>query len=359
MASRYQLEPLAADGAARWEELTASYPSFELFHRKPWLNYLTQSRGMQIRYWRLSEGSRTLGYFCGGILRKGPFRILGSPLKGWGTNFMGPVMNGNFDPAAFLGALDGLASTERLAVAELESRVLSDAALEAAHYEPVTGWTYWVKLTPDNPDMMWKGLESVCRNRVRKAMKAGLTVEDARDPAAADEFYDRYCELMRRKRRAPPYPRAYPRLLFRHLKEADLLFALRVRDNTGRVLAVGLFPHDHQTVYFWGGASWQDGRDLCPNEFLHWSAMRLAAERGLTRYDMCGYGRFKKKFGGELITLKRWHKCYWKSARWARRAYGFLFQKRQRLQGWWEGIRASHPPGDGQREDAAAAEPEN
>lgn len=359
MAMRCQLVPLAADEAARWEELTASYPAFELFHRKPWLDYLSESRKMQIRYWELRKGDQKLGYFCGGILRKGPFRILGSPLKGWGTNFMGPVMNGSFDPAHFLEALEDLACGENLAMAELESRALSETALEAARFEPVIGWTYWVEVTPGNRDAMWRALESTCRNRIRKAIKAGLTAEDAMDPGVADEFYERYCDLMQRKGRVPPYPREYARLLFRHLKRADLLFALRVRDNTGRVLAVGLFPHDHRTMYFWGGASWQDGRDLCPNEFLHWSAMRMAAERGLARYDMCGYGQFKRKFGGELVTLKRWHKCYWKTARWARHAYAFCFQERQRLQGWWEGIRASRSGAGEQRGDAVAtSEPE-
>lgn len=59
-------------------------------------------------------------------------------------------------------------------------------------------------------------------------------------------------------------------------------------------------------------------------------------DRGLRVYNMCGYGRFKKKFGGDLVTLKRWHKCYWRTARWARRGYELYFQKRIRLQGWWQ-----------------------
>lgn len=344
MAPRYQLEPLTREEAARWDELIAPYRSRELFHRKPWLDYLAESRGIESRFWMIRDQGRTAGYFCGGILRKGPFRILGSPLQSWGTNYLGPVTNGDLDQTAFLEALDRLARDEHLAMAELESRGLSDAALQTAGYEAVPGWTYRVTLTPEIPDTMWKALDSVCRNRIRKAMKAGLTVEDTDDPAVADEFYAQYFDLMQRKGLVPPYPREYPRLLFRHLKKADLLFALRIRDAQGRSLATGLFPHDNQTIYFWGGASWQDGRDLCPNEFLHWSAMRLAAERGLTAYDMCGYGRFKKKFGGALTDIRRWHKYQWRSARWARQAYAFYFRRRLRLNGWWQSVRAKYPP---------------
>jgi hypothetical protein len=185
---------------------------------------------------------------------------------------------------------------------------------------------------------MWNELESTCRNRIRKALRMGLTVEDTDDPAVADEFYDQYSDLMQRKGLVPPYGRRSPRLLVRHLKQADVLFALRVRDSRGQVIASGLFPHDDRTVYFWGGASWHHSRELCPNDLLHWTVMRLAAERGLRRYNMCGDGRFKRKFGGALLGIKRWRKCYWRSARWAQRGYEIYFQKRISVRGWLQRV---------------------
>ncbi len=338
----YRLEPLSLAESAAWDEIVQGCAGRELFHRKAWLDYLAASRDADVRQWAIREGASTVGYLAGGIVRKGPFRIFGSPLKGWGTNFMGPLVTADIEQARLLATIDALARDENLAMTELESRLLDDYKLDAAQYEAELGWTYLVALSSGNPDPMWKALDSTCRNRVRKAEKARLTIEDADDPAVADEFYDQYTELMLRKRLVPPYPRQYPRLLFSHLKKADLLFALRVRDASGRVLATGLYPHDDRTIYFWGGASWQDGRDLCPNEFLHWSAMRLAAERGLAFYNMCGYGRFKKKFGGRLVTLRRWHKLYWRSARWARRGYELYFQKRLHLEGWWRRRREAH-----------------
>lgn len=320
----------------------------ELFHRRAWLDYLAESRNADVRQWAVRDGGRLLGYLAGGIVRKGPFRIFGSPLKGWGTNFMGPLAEADLDQARLLAAIDSLAREENLAMTELESRLLNDHALDAAGHEVELGWTYLVPLSARDPDRAWRGLDSTCRNRVRKAEKAGLTIEDTDDPAVADEFYSQYTDLMVHKSLVPPYPREYPRLLVRHLKKADLLFALRVRDAAGRILATGLYPHDDRTVYFWGGASWQDGRDLCPNEFLHWSAMRLASERGLTLYNMCGYGRFKKKFGGRLVTLRRWHKLYSRSARWARASYEVFFQKRLRLEGWWRQLRTERTAAPGE-----------
>ena len=333
-ASRYRLEPLAAEVAARWDELIRRYESTELFHQRPWLDYLIASRGVDIRYWTLQEAGQTIGYFCGGLFRKGPFRILGSPLKGWGTNYMGPIVHRDIDQQQFLRAVDDLAAREGLAMVELEYRGADEGVLAAAGFAPGSAWTYVVDLHADH-DRMWKSLDAARRTAIRKAMKGNLTVEDCDDPGMADDFYDQYTDVMARKGLVPPYPREFARLLFHHLKKADMLFALRVRDNTGRVVATGLLPHDHRDMYFWGGASLVDGYRLCANDLMQWTAMGLAADRGLSRYDMSGNGAFKKKFGGALIEVKRWHKSYWRTARWARRGYELYFEKRSRLEGWW------------------------
>lgn len=324
----YRLVPLSLEEETRWDDAIAPCQGREVFHRRAWLDYLAASRGVGARFWAIRQEADTLGYFCAGQLTKGPFRVLGSPLTGWGTNVMGPVFAPGADHAEFLRALDALARRERLATVELESRLLSERALEEAGFEPVAAWSYLVPLDPGDPDAMWRRLHPTCRNRIRKAERAGLRVEDSEDPAFVEEYYEQYAALMRGKGLLPHYPLEYPKLLFAHLKKASALLALRVRDAAGRVLATGLFPHDDRTLYFWGAASWPDSLDACPNDYLHWCAMRLAADRGLSLYNMSGHGRFKKKFGGTLTLVKRWQKYHWRSARWARNGYHWWFQAR-------------------------------
>ena len=129
---RYTLEPLTEEQCARWEDLIAPCEATHLFHRGPWLDYLAASRGVDIRLWAIRDRGATVGYFCGGLVRKGPFLVLGSPLKGWGTNYMGPVVNRNFEQTEFLLALDELSRREGVAMVELESPVLSGGPLEAS-----------------------------------------------------------------------------------------------------------------------------------------------------------------------------------------------------------------------------------
>ena len=325
-SSVYRLDRLTSEEVTHWDSLIAPFEGRQLFHRTSWLEYLAESRGIEIAQWAIRTDGATFGYLCGGVVRMGPFKILGSPLRSWGTNAMGPLMGRNADQPRLLRALDRLARADGFAMIELEHPALSPTVLGAAGFERVPDWTYLVPLAPADPDVMWRALDSTCRNRIRKAMSAGLIVEDTDDPAVVDEYYDFYLALMARKARKPPFPRETPRLLFHHLKKADSLLALRVTDARGHVLAAGLFPHDDRTMYFWSGASREDSHPLCPNDLMHWTAMRLAASRGLRLYNMSGYGRFKRKFGGVLTEVARWHKSYWRTARWARRGYQTWFE---------------------------------
>lgn len=333
MSERYHLEPLSAHEVDQWDELIREYHTRQLFHRTVWLRYLEASQGVRFRFWRVRCSERTLGYFCAGVLKRGPFKVLGSPLRGWSTNFLGPVIDSDVDQGRLLAAIDDLAREEGFAIAEIEHPLLEASALSASGYEPRETATYVLELVPEEQDVMWRRLHSTRRRSVRKAQRLGLVVETATDAEVADEYYDQFIDVMRRKGLVPPYPRRTPQLLVQHLADSGHLLALRVKGTDGRLLATGLFPHDDRTLYFWGGASWHDTRSSCPNDLLHWRVMCLGAERGLSSYNMSGDGRFKSKFGGELVRLRRWRKCFWSTARTAVRLYEAYFETQARLRG--------------------------
>lgn len=333
--SPYVLEPLSPDEISRWDVLIAPYETRQLFHRRAWLDYLVASRPLRMDFWAIRQSSRTLGFFCGGVLRKGPFRILGSPLKGWGTNFMGPVAHRDLDGHAFLRAVDDLASRERLDVVEMETPFLEDRAFEAYGYESVEQQTYVVDLGPADPAKVWDRIDLKSRQKIRKAERLGASVHEASGADFAAEFYDQFVEVLARKTLSPPYgPECAPMLLER-LGRDGMVYALEIKDPDGRSIATGIFPHDEHTVYYWGGASRLSGWKYSPNDLLQWAAMETACVRGIRAYDMCGYGYFKSKFGGLLQHPRRWHKNYSLTARLARRAYHFYFERRIRLRGWW------------------------
>jgi predicted N-acyltransferase len=341
---RFELAPLTSDERETWDARISGYETVHLFHRQAWLDYLSESQGVQIRYWAIREVGRTVGYFCAGVFQKGPFRILGSPLKSWGTNFMGPVVNADFDAEAFLLALDELAVREGIATLEIENPVL-DPALMASHgYEVKIDKTYIIELTADDEDKVWRRIDKKDRSTVRKARRLGLTVRECDNASMTDEYYDQFLEVMTRKGLFPPYDRDRPRLLFKHLYPKDMLLALQILSPEGQPIATGLFPHDDRTIYYWGGASRATGRQYSPNDLMHCSVMEWALKRGLTAYNMCGPGKFKEKFGGELVTIRRWQKYYSPMARLGRAAYARYHRVRTRVRGRWE--RLTHAPGE-------------
>ena len=315
----YRLVPL--EEPSRWDDLVSPFETARVFHRTSWLKLLTFTRGIAFRRWAVYERQRPVGYFCAAIQRKGPFTALGSPLTGWQTPFMGPIADNDFDYPSFLHALDALAHEENLAVIELANPQLPEDVMRAAGYEDKRGSTLLVSLTPDNPTMPWQRLHSKCRNQVRKAQRSGLKVEEVETPDIVDEYYDQYVAAMHKRGVLPQYPRHHAHALFSHLIKRDLLFALRVRDPAGRVLATGLFPHDQRAVYYWAGASWPDARELCPNDYLQWHLISLSVDRNLKHYDMLGTGHFKSKFGGRLVPWTRWRKFCRPAARVAWCAY--------------------------------------
>ena len=338
---QYDLVPLTPDELPSWDARIAPYESTQLFHRQPWLNHLAESRGIDIRQWAIYEGSSTIGYFCAGMLSKGPFRILGSPLKGWASNFMGPVVNHDFDQDAFLLAIDDLAEREQVATIEIENPLLDDTAMRSRGYDHVAQPTYVIKLTPYDTAPVWRAVNLKARQKVRKAQHAGCTVVEGTDPAVADELFTEFVEVLARKGLYPPYGREVPRSLFRCLQPHGLLLVLQVRDPKGDVIATSFCPHDEKSIYFWCGGSHISGWEYSPNDLIQWATMEWAIQHGLTSYNMCGYGQFKSKFGGPLEEPRRYQKYYSMAARWGRAAYAGYQHARIRARGSWE--RLTHP----------------
>ena len=313
-----------------WDAITRRYGTKYLFHETSWLRFLQQSQRARLLGFKLLHGDGALaGYFCAGAVRKGPFRLLGSPLQGWTTNFMGPLVN-DVDPHSLLNTLDRICRDLGVDYFELSNPGLPSSIMRQAGYELDADTTFLV--TIDTESHMWARLKSECRNRIRRGLKNGLRVERTTDPAFVGEYYAQLRDVFLRQRRVPTYNQDRVRSLWECLMPAGKLLALRVcKEDT--VVATGLFPHDERGIYFWGGASWTSAYSLYPNELLHWNAMLFALERGIPVYNMCGGGSFKPKFGGFPFATERWFKALSPLARVGRVALKNYFKARQRVLG--------------------------
>jgi len=324
-----ELELIKDTTPEKWDEAIEAYHSHCLFHKSAWLRFIEETQGAKTLRFRITEGGRTEGYFVGLTIKKGPLRIMGSPLPGWTTDYMGPVINKGFDLEKFLDALDAKCHELKVHHIELCSHVLPPRLMQNKGYEIDNSSTFIVPLTPDK-DVMWNKLERRCRQNIRKAMSNNLVVETCDDPAFADEYYAELVDVFARQRLVPSYSAGRVRSLLEVLRGSVL--SLRIK-NGDKTIATGVFPYDNRSAYIFGAASWRKFQGLYPNELLYWTAMDMFAKKGIPQLDMCGDGSFKPKFGAKEVPVYKYAKSYNVSAKLGRKVYQTTFRVKQALSG--------------------------
>jgi len=178
-------------------------------------------------------------------------------------------------------------------------------------------------------DTVWARLKGTCRTRIRKAEKMGLIAEVTDSAAFAEHFFRIFSTVLSRKGLKVPYGLGAARRLLQHLLPSDRVFPVWVKRD-GKVIGAALYPHDDHAMYFWDGASEPESLHLSPNELLHWTAIKLAVDRGIRVFNMSGGtdlqgpGRFTTKFGGELQQIAVYRKSSLPFLAPARQAYQWL-----------------------------------
>ena len=246
---------------------------------------------------------RVLGYFAGVIVTRMGFRILGSPLPGWTTPYMGLNLLENVSKCDAIQALIGFAFEELGCVhMEFMDRNLVEADVKELGLKHSSYCGFEVDLTQDE-DRLLANMSSACRRCIRKAKKSGVTIHEADDMAFAEEYYEQLQDVFKRQHLIPTYDVDRVRDLIASVHGTGQLLLLRARDPEWRCIATGIFPAMNGTMYFWGGASWKASQGYRPNEALHWYAMKYWKARGMKFYDMGGGGEYKRKFGGYEIKV--------------------------------------------------------
>lgn len=168
--------------------------------------------------------------------------------------------------------------------------------------------TYTVRT--DDPGAMWDGMESSCRNKVRKAQRHGLTASVRRatlaDLEPAADFRRLYETTMKRVGASAEYmfEDAYYRGLVRALGER--LQLVEVRDTTAVVASSLLMRHGDRVHYHLSGSD-PEGARLGANVLLVWTMLTWCASSGARlchlgggREEGDGLDTFKRSFGGEV-----------------------------------------------------------
>lgn len=285
-----------------WNELS-HFPDRTIFQTPAWLEFIARSQNATPVLARLSDRGQTVGYFTGLIVKKFGMRILGSPMPGWTTLYLGFNLLPEFPRREALSSLARFAfETLGCVHIEIMDRFMTLEDSEGLGYNHHPFSTYEIDLTQSEETLLAQ-MHRSCRWSIRKAKKYGVSVEEVHALDFADEYYDQLRDVFAKQSLVPTYDVERVRELVRQLQPTGMLLLLRARDFDGRSIATGIYPAMNDTMYFWGGASWRQYQKLRPNETMQWYAMRYWKARGMKRCDMGGGGEYKEKYGVYETTI--------------------------------------------------------
>jgi len=313
---RIELREISNARGTQLVESLHEHPLFTLFHTADWLTFLEGHYGLQGLYLEVLHDGRPAGVMPAVRARKGPLRIVASPLTGTNTPYMGPLV----DPKLLPEAAEAFRRYAREAGAdyvELSLPVpLHDSGAVTSNFVCASTDTYVLAIRPTE-DEMWKALPSKCRNMVRKAQKSGLAVVDG-CRAELPLYHRMLSEVFARRGQVPGQSQAFFEQLWDTL-EAKGRMRFVLGEHEGRVVAGAVFLWDDRTAYYISGASRPEGNRLAANNLLQWEFLRLAGALGLESYNLCGKGiasidRFKKSFGpAEYSYAYLWRCLNWRA----------------------------------------------
>ena len=151
------------------------------------------------------------------------------------------------------------------------------------------------------PDALFRKFSENKRRNIKRAIKSGVSVEPANDPAKVSAYYSVCVEWSRRKGLPVPAEDEFHQTMA--LKNNRLLLLAR---HEGKVIAgvvIRFFPHG--VMEYAANSSVQNALHLRPNDLLHWRAIEWGCREGMTHYSLGGAHLFLRKFGGEIVPTTR------------------------------------------------------
>ena len=322
--------------AGEWSELLSCFPDHTVFHTIPWLSAVAAANGLDLVLTSFFCAAQCLALWPCLVMRRGPLKIIGSPLPGWSTAYLGPLFapQANVDEA--LGAMLGHRALSRSAY--FACKVIDHQRsidLSPFGFAPVMRYeTYRLDLDRAE-DELWRNVRQECRKHVKKAAKQGVEIRSEQSPQFLDDYWDMTIESFARSGVRPPFSRQLLDQLWHNLQPIGKLFALSAY-HEGTCAASIIVVRDDHTMYNWSSASRASLHHLCAPSALQWEAIRLAHQHQLRTYDFIstsgGAGKFKQSFGPHaMFTSTHWERSPSPILLAMKRKYENFLRRRQQI----------------------------
>ena len=284
-----------------WDKEAESYATWQVYHSSAWMDFLERTQPVKRHIYAIYIDGRRVGLLPGFTLQKGPLRIFASPLTGWTTPYLGPLVN-DIDHKRLLDAIALQMKRERFCYAEVRHPQFNpniEFAIKLG-YKIKKMSTYVTHLQRD-PDAILANFSKSCRKAIHRAQRNNLRVETVDDPAFINIYYKQLQEVFTKSKMAPTYPKSRVEHLWNCLMPTGRLIATWVKHEE-KIIATRLDLFGRHGMSSFGSASDKHYQNYYPNELARYHVMCIAASRGLRDYDMTGRGTYKAKFGAKIVS---------------------------------------------------------
>jgi GNAT acetyltransferase-like protein len=163
-------------------------------------------------------------------------------------------------------------------------------------------------------DEILAGLRKSTRYEVRRAERAGVTIEPSKQAADVEEFLRLYSRLGGRKGFATDSPDHLRGVLQWLMTEPERGALLLARDHAAIAGGAVIVRSGKRCWYVWGASDQHDR--FSTGQLLQWRAILWAKSQGCKEYDFGGYtpdatsgpAWFKEGFGGEVVHFVPAHR---------------------------------------------------
>ncbi|RCS30225.1 FemAB family PEP-CTERM system-associated protein [Rhodanobacter denitrificans] len=282
------IKRLGSDDEDRWDVFARDAPQATFFHRAAWRGIIEQGLGHRCHYLYAQRNGVITGILPLAEIRS---RLFGHALISTPFCVYGGVVASDPDSASQL-AQAATTLADELHVDYLELR---DRELRHRTWPVKDLYVSFRKAIDPDHDRNLKAIPRKQRAMVRKGIAAGL---QAHHGGGIAEFYRVYAESVRNLG-TPVLPRNYYMRLQRMFGE-DCEITVVTQEGQPVAAVMSFYFRDEVHPYY--GGSVARGRDLAANDFMYWSVMQRASERGARLFD---FGRSKQD-SGSYHFKKHW-----------------------------------------------------
>ena len=294
-----------------------NFLGISVYHRSDWLLATSSAFNCEVRCVKTSvEGNiHSITPFL--YKKKGPFKLVGSSLRGTYTEFAGPLF------------IQDLSDKEMCEVIKSQHQLISKDCdyLEWRVESMAYGNHTWGKILEDlgyqfekipsllidlsqGEEKLWTSFTGRARTAIRKAEKAKLTAKIVQpDQNWIESYYEILTQTFARQGLAVPHPLSFYRKI-ETLSKSGFMFCVESRIEES-IDAAAIIVHDKSRMMYLSGVSTKEGMRFSAPSLVQWCAMQKGISDSVLDYDMGGLGlhsidKFKRSFGGTDISHSKW-----------------------------------------------------